>query len=541
VGCDGSSKNDKSDAHQPRGHSGAPGTSSGNGTSVAPGSSPSNAAPKLELFASNKRFDVLIRGGQVIDGTGRPPFEADVLLDGDRIVHVGPVDTAVTARRTIDAKGMVVTPGFIDTHAHGDPAGQNNNSLAQGVTTLCFGLDGRSPSNDRIEYWVKKYRRKRLRTNAVALVGHGTVRGLAKVGIAKDLSDRQRSKMAKVVRKEMAAGAFGLSLGLEYQPGSFASTQELVEIAKPVAEYDGIVMSHMRSEDDDKIEQALDELIAQGKGSGARVHVSHIKVVYGRGAERAEQILAKLDQARKQGVKITANIYPYMASYTTIGIVFPDFAKPPNRYKKVVKKRREELAEYLRKRITLRGGPEKTLFGTKPHRGKTLAQVAAKRNKPFEEVLIDIGPRGGSAAYFVMDEPLQARLLTDPHVMICSDGSPWSRHPRGYGSFAKVLRKYVGEQKLLSLPEAVRKMTSLPAETIGLSRQKRGLLKAGWAADVLVFDPAKVRDRATYEKPTKYAEGMAWVFVNGRAVRKDGEFTKAKPGKVLRPARKDTR
>jgi len=440
----------------------------------------------------------------------------------------------VTVDDRIEAVGQVVAPGFIDIHSHGDPVAGNRNSLAMGVTVLCVGQDGRSPSGDRLRYWIPRIARKRLALNVVPMVGHGTVRGVAKVGLTSDPTDQQLARMARVVEQDLAAGAWGLTTALEYRPGIFANRAELVAIAKPVAAIDGVVMSHLRSEDDDKIDEAIDELVAQGAGSGARVHVAHLKVVYGKGAGRAGQLLAKLQAARDQGTAITADIYPYLASYTGISIVFPDFALPPHSYRKAKAKRRDELAEFLRKRVTKRGGPEATLFGTPPYRGKTLADVAKDRGKPFVDVLIDdIGPGGVSAAYFVMDDALQSRLLVDPHVAIGTDGSSGSRHPRGYGTFAKVIREHVVERRALTIEAAVRKMTSLPAGIIGIDRHKRGLLRAGWVADVVVFDPAAVVDRATYEAPNRLSKGMSWVLVNGKAVVSEGRFTKARPGRLL--------
>ncbi len=485
-------------------------------------------------LSSDEVFDLLIQGGVVFDGSGARPLRADVVIDGDRIVHIGSVSDTLKADRVIDARGKVVTPGFIDTHAHGDPEGDNKNFLAMGVTTLVVGQDGKSPSEDRIGPWRHRIGKKRLAVNVAPLVGHATVRSLAKVGAATDPSEAQIERMAKLVAKEMDAGAWGLSTGLEYSPGNLATAAELAAIAKPVAERDGLVMSHLRSEDEDKIDDAVDELVAQGKTSGARVHVAHIKLVYGKGTARAEQLLDKLAAARKDGVEVTADIYPYEASYTTISILFPDFAKPPASYKRVRRERREELAAYIRDKVIRRGGPEGTLFGTNPYRGKTLAAVAAAAGKPFEDVIIDdIGLGGASAAYFVMDEAVVSRLLRDPHVMIGTDGSAYSRHPRGYGTFAKVIARYVVERDALSLAEAVRKMTGLPAKTLRFDKLERGLLKKGWAADVLVFDPTAVRDRSDYENPSRYAEGMAWVIVNGRVVVEDGKIGKQRAGRLL--------
>ncbi len=483
---------------------------------------------------------ICIRGGQVIDGTGGPRRAADVLIEGDRIVAIGEIDAERAAgARVIDARGMVVTPGFIDAHSHGDPlkTPELENFLAMGVTTICIGQDGESP--EKLAEWMRAVEQAHPGTNIATFVGHGTIRNLAGVGLKRDPSKQQISRMRELVREAMGLGCLGLTSGLEYQPGSFADLNELIALARPVAQAGGLVMSHMRSEDDDVIEEALAELLTQCREAGCPAHVSHIKVTYGHGAQRAEKVLAQMEAARAGGNRVTADIYPYLASYTGIGIVFPDWAKPPHDYAEVVRTRRADLAEYLRKRVTLRNGPEATLFGTAPWTGKTLAEVAAELNKPFEDVLIDdMGPDGAQAAYFVMDADLQERLLTDPHVMISSDGSSTSRHPRGHGAFARVIRKYVVERKLLSLEEAVRKMTDLPAQTTGLAWGKRGRLAPGYAADVLVFDPEAVADNATYADPHVLAGGFAWVIVNGQVAREQDRALGSRAGRMLR--RQDT-
>ena len=482
------------------------------------------------------RYDLLVRNGMVIDGTGAEARAADVLITDGQIVRIGDFDAPPgSIRHTLDATGMVVTPGFIDPHMHGDPLETPafENFLAMGVTTICLGQDGESPPE--LAKWMRTVGQSPLGPNIAMFVGHGTVRNVAGVGLQRDPSPAQVAAMQKLVGEGMALGCLGMTTGLEYQPGSFANVDELVALAKPVAAAGGLVMSHLRSEDDDQIATALDELLAQGRGASCAVQVSHIKVTYGHGAERAERVLARLQAARDAGQRVTADIYPYLASYTGIGIVFPDWAKPPYDYAEVVRTRRTELAEYLRRRVTLRNGPEATLFGTAPWAGKTLAQVAAEIGKPFEEVLIDdVGVNGAQAAYFVMDDALQERLLVDPHVMICSDGSVTSHHPRGHGAFARVIRKYVVERKSLRLEAAVRKMTGFTAEATGLARLKRGRLAEGWAADVLVFDPQRVRDNATYEQPHRLASGFDYVIVNGEIVRERDQPTERRAGRLLR-------
>ncbi len=485
-----------------------------------------SAAP----YESEEELDVWLEGGTVVDGSGSASAVGDVLIDDGRIVHVGRVARA-TAKKRIDARGHVVTPGFIDAHSHGDPLGPSENFLAMGVTTLCVGQDGESPSGDRIRTFASRLRKKKLAVNVAPFVGHATLRALAKIGGDPQPSEQQLARMKKLLASELEDGAFGLSTGLEYHPGSVAPPGELVALAEPLAKADALVMSHLRSEDADAIDAALDELLLQAN-AGARVHVAHAKIVYGKGEAAATALLRKLDAARARGVSITLDAYPYDASYTTIGIVFPEYAKGKNPWPKVKRQRRDELAAFLRERVGKRGGPSATLFGTGPWRGDTLADVATRAKKPFEDVLIDdVGPNGASAAFFVMDPVVQTRLLLDPFVMVGTDGGSQSRHPRGHGTFAKVLRELVHEKQLLSLPEAVRKMSHLPAETLRLAA--RGKLEAGAAADVLVFDPANVRDRATYAEPSLRAQGMRWVFVNGRAAIADGALTKARGGRLL--------
>lgn len=475
-------------------------------------------------------FDWLLSGGTVVDGTGAPARAADVLLRGGRIVHVGPVDAdTLDVRNRFDATGLVIAPGFIDAHAHGDPASDARfpNALAQGVTTLVLGQDGGGPAGAGVGEALAAAERAAPWVNVVYLVGHNTVRRESGVGYGEaDAAGLER--MAALVAEGLDAGAFGLSTGLEYDPGVQSDLDELAAITAPVAARGGVVMSHMRSEDEDRVEASIAELIEQGRRSGARVHASHLKVVLGRDPARADRVLQAMARARDEGIAVTGDVYPYTASYTGLAILFPEWARPPHDYATVVRERRAELAAHLRSRVESRHGPEATLIGTGEWRGRTLAEAAEALGRPYEDILIDLGPGGASAAYFVMDEAVMARFLQDPWVVVSSDGSPTMLHPRGYGAFARVLRRHVEEEGLLTLEEAVRAMSGLTATIVGLDDPERvdtprGQIRAGWAADLVVFRPSEVRDRATYEDPHQLATGMRGVWVAGHLAWRDDE------------------
>ncbi|MEQ8820120.1 MAG: amidohydrolase family protein [Sumerlaeia bacterium] len=481
--------------------------------------------------------DVVIRTDRLIDGTGAPGRAAMVVVRGDRIVAVEPGDENVPSTATvIDAWGRVVAPGFIDTHAHGDPVEtpEMENFLAMGVTTICLGQDGGSVRVAEMADWFDAVAAAGPGPNVATYVGHGTVREEAGVGLSTTPTAGDIARMVGLVERALDAGAWGLTTGLEYQPGTFAAEDELAAVARPVGERGLVVMSHLRTEDDDQLAGAIRELIAQCRAAGARAHVSHIKSVYGKGAERAEEILAVIEEGRASGVPVTADIYPYTASYTGLGILFPDFALPPNDYRRVMEEQRAELLDYLDRRIRKRNGPEATLFATGPDAGKTLAQVAEEQGLSPAEVLMKKSPGGGSAAYFIMDEALQERLLVAEGVNVCSDGSPSMRHPRGHGTFARVIRHFVREQGALTLEEAIHKMSGLAAETTGLAGAGRGTLAAGNFADILIFDPEAVNDPANFSDPYQLAEGFDWIMVNGQVVREGAKFSGERAGRVLR-------
>lgn len=478
--------------------------------------------------------DLLIKGATIIDGSGDEPYTANVGVRGDSIAFIDQ-DTSNTyrAERLIDARGLTLTPGFIDTHAHGNPLETPDfeNFLAMGVTTICLGQDGSSPGVKDLSSWMEEVDEREPGVNIAMFVGHGTLRMLSGTKYDSIPSGEQMEAMETLLAGAMEAGCFGMSTGLEYNPGYFADSMELNRLARVVGGHQGLIMSHIRNEDDDFVEASIDELLHQGRY--CPVHVSHMKVVYGEGEQRAAEILDKLDSARKAGITVTADVYPYTASYTGISILFPEWAKPPHDYEKVVAARGPELLRYLKNKVMQRNGPEATLIGSGPYKGKTLLQVASEKKRPFEQILMEeIGTSGTSAAYFVMDEALQGAFIRDPHVMICSDGSPTGNHPRGHGTFAKIIQESVSGSIELPLEEAVRKMTGLSAATLGIA--DRGLVRPGCKADLLLFDPAGVKATATYEEPLQLAEGFRYVIVNGRIARENKSFTGKRFGKVLK-------
>lgn len=493
------------------------------------------AGPFLPEYAS---IDLVIENGRVLDGLGNDAIDADVVVVGDQIVFVGDValtdaDRSNRVKRIIDAGGRVVAPGFIDLHSHGNPleTPEMENFLAMGVTTITLGQDGSSPDVQPLSGWMADVEAGGIGTNLVMFVGHGTLRNQVGIGRSTEPEPEDLQRMLDLL-DETLDYTFGMSSGLEYNPGLNADTSELRALARVVGANDRMIMSHMRNEDDHALEDSIAELLEQG--DDARVHISHLKSVYGSGAERAREILGILDDARAKGIDITAEIYPYSASYTGIGIVFPVWAKTQEQFDVAKIERRDELAEYLRNRVNQRNGPEATLLGTAPWTGKTLADVAHELEMPFEDVLIDvIGPRGASGAYFVMNDELQARLLQDPNVGVCSDGSPTGFHPRGHGTFAKIIETYVNERGVLTLPEAIAKMTSFAAGVLRI--EDRGVIEANRKADIIIFDPLNIRETASYPDPLRLADGFDIVIVNGEVARENGTLTTAFHGRVLSP------
>ena len=462
-------------------------------------------------------YDLYIHGGTIVDGTGAKPFAGDVLVKGDKIAYVGPTDRRkIKALKSIDAQGKIVTPGFIDAHTHGDPLRADNDYmksfLRQGVTTVILGQDGDSPGLPMsFTKWAQAVDAHGTGPNVAALVGHGSLRNLSGAGERDKVTPAQQAKMEILLAQAFDQGVYGMSTGLEYLPGRYADADELAGLAKIVGKHDGLISSHIRNEDDDKVEASVAELIAQGQY--AKVNLTHAKVVYGKTKAQGEAVMQQIHEARAKGMTVTADVYPYLASYGSMIYLYPEWAKRKNEFDRAVKTRRPELDTFLRAKIKRRNGPGAMMIARGKYAGKTLLEVSKLLGKSPEDVIIDFGHRGPSAAHFIMTKATQDVFITTPDVSLCTDGSPTMLHPRAYGSFAKILEEYVVRDHVLSVEMAVHKMSGLTAKTFGL--KSRGLLKAGKAADILVIDLAHVKAGTKWTDIKAKPSGFDAVIVNG--------------------------
>jgi N-acyl-D-amino-acid deacylase len=500
-----------------------------------------------------KSVDVLLRGGLVVDGSGATPRVGDVGIQGERIVFVGDAAKArVTAARTIDVKGLVVAPGFIDPHTHvggdlSDPARNANLCyLMQGVTTVVVGNDGAGPI--KIAETLERWGKQGIGTNAALYVGHGTVRGEILGPGDVQPTPEQMEQMKALVRQAMQEGALGFSTGLFYVPGSFAKTEEVIELSRVAGEMGGLYDSHMRDEDSYSIGVlgSIQETIRIGREAHIPVHIAHIKAlgpaVWGKSVEAIEMIR----KARAEGVDVTADQYPYVASGSGLmPSLLPAWAQAGRRAEVLARltdpANRARLLEEMAENLKRRGGADSLLFTSRRATelvGRRLAEVAKERKQhPVEAALAIITEytqkeMGGALAVasFNMSEQDIERFMQQDWVMTGSDGS--RGHPRLFGTFPKKLREYVYTKKLITLPFAVHQSSVRTAETLHL--RDRGLLKPGYFADVIAFDPATIADRSTYEDPEVLAVGMKYVVVNGKLGVENGEYTKALAGKPLR-------
>ena len=504
--------------------------------------------------AQSTPYDLLLRNGLIVDGSGNPWYRADIAIRGDTIALISPSITS-PASRVIDVGGQVIAPGFIDIHTHARrgifEVPTADNYVRQGVTTLIEGPDGGSPVP--LAPFLARLEALPKSVNVGSFIGQGSVRSAVIGDVNRKPAAAELDKMKALVEQGMKDGAFGLSSGLFYVPGSFTPTDEVIELAKVAARFGGVYISHMRDEASGVVD-SVRETIAIGERGGLPTQVTHHKIIGPANWGRSVDTLRLIDEARARGVDATLDQYPYTASSTSIqAALLPAWAQEGG-HREVLKRLEDPVTRARIKIETVRiisnerggGDPKNVVIAAcdwdPSLAGKSLADVTRLRGMaPTIENAAEAGlwiiEKGGCQGIFhaINEEDLE-RILRHPATMIGSDGEipifgRANPHPRSYGTFARVLAVYVRERKAITLADAVRKMTSFPAQRLGLA--DRGLLKAGMKADVVVFDPAKVRDVATFEKPHAYAEGFSYVIVNGQIVFENGAMTSARPGRVL--------
>lgn len=541
-------------------------------------------AAATDVAAAAERYDLVIRGGTVYDGTGAAGVRADIGLRKDRIARIGDLSGA-KAESTIDARDMAVAPGFINmlsqatlTFLHD---GRSEGDIRQGVTLEMLG-EGMSmgPLNDALKQeasgWLKEYgltvdwttleqymqriERQGVSPNIASFVGATTLR-LHEIGFEnRAATPAELERMQALVRQAMEGGAFGVTSAVQYAPAVYANTDELVALARAAAPYGGIYISHMRDEDDYLLD-SIGELIEVARRAGVPAEIYHFKAFGKPNWQRLGPAIGKIEAARAAGLKITADMYPYTAAFTGLDITMPPWVqeggndawiarlKDPATRARVIREMRDPPQGWS-SALRNAGSPDKLLIlGTRNPQlrryvGKTVGDVAREREISAEDAIVDLVIEDGSrlqVAYFAMSEDNVRRQIALPWVSFGSDGDSISAegkalesstHPRDYGTFARVLGKYVREEKVITLPEAVRKLSGLPAANLGL--RDRGTLREGNYADIVVFDPATIADQATFENPHQYARGVRDVLVNGTPVLRGGAHTGAMPGRYIR-------
>lgn len=498
--------------------------------------------------------DLIIRGGRVIDGTGNPAYFADVAVRNGRITAIG--RGLQGTGQALDAKGLVVAPGFIDVHTHAENIAEiprAENFVRMGVTSIVTGNCGGSALN--VERFFRAAEAAKVSVNVATLFGHNTARRSAMGGtFRRDPTGAELARMTELVEQAMKDGAVGLSTGLIYTPGTYSKTEEIIPLARVAAKYDGIYASHMRSESTG-IFDALQELFRIAREAGIRADISHLKLAGNASWGKSGAVLAAIEGARAEGLDITHDQYAYTASSTGISTLIPSEYREGGgnefRERLADPARKAEIVAAMKESLQRSGRSDYAYAAIASYRadrslnGKRIPEAARiKRGSDSLEdqieLVLEIQQNGGASGVFhgMSEEDLQA-FMRHPNTMVASDGGPRVKndtvpHPRSYGNNARVLARYVRELKLLRLEDAIRKMTSLPASTFRL--KDRGLIREGGWADLVVFDPEKVRDVATFEDPHHHAEGMVHVLVNGVPVLRGGEQTGVGPGMALRHA-----
>jgi N-acyl-D-amino-acid deacylase len=510
-------------------------------------------AASTALCAQNTHFDILITGAKVIDGTGTPWFYADVGIRGGQIAAVGLIPQADAAVH-INGRGLVVAPGFIDVHSHGrrgiaaTPTAENY--LREGVTTIVEGPDGSSPLP--ISEFLDGIRKTPISINFATCVGQGSIRAQVMGLVNRPATGPEIDKMKDIAAQAMRDGAFCLSTGLFYVPGNFSSTEEVIEVAKVVGRMGGYHISHMRDEAAHVLD-SVRETIRIGEEGGLPTQITHHKIIGQANWGQSAETLKLVEAARARGVDVTIDQYPYTASSTGVAALFPQWALEGGQ--KAVTERLGAPEQHARIKAAVveklkfdrgAGDPKNVVIVScafdRSLAGKNLADITrARGHEPnmenAAETAMDLVAKGGcSAVYHAIAEQDVERIMRSPYSMVASDGDiplfgQQAPHPRSYGTFARVLGVYVREKQTISLEDAVRKMSGYPAARMKL--WDRGLLRPEMKADVIVFDPEKVSDRATYEQPHQYSVGVTEVIVNGRLALHEGRVTGERPGKVL--------
>jgi N-acyl-D-aspartate/D-glutamate deacylase len=500
------------------------------------------------------RYDVLIKNGRVLDGSGNPWLAADIGIRGGRVVDMGRLGNAAAAR-VIDANGLIVSPGFIDVHSHASEglAGglkEARQLIAQGITTVGLNPDGGGTVDLRTQR--AGFEQRGIGVNVALYVPHGSIRREV-IGMAdRAPTAAELDRMVAMARSGMEAGGIGLSSGLYYAPGSYANTEEVIALAKVVGEMGGVYESHIRDEADYSIGvvAAVQEVIRIAEEGHLPGIVAHMKALGPASWGLSMALVERIQQARDRGVEVYADQYPYDASGTGIvGALIPRWAEVGGRaemIKRIQGAEHERLAADIRRNFERRGGPATLVvsrYAPNPaFEGQSLADIAKTMGKPADETAMDMLVKGdASLVSFNMTDRDIDLIMRQPFTMTCTDGDlvafgVGKPHPRGNGAFARKIRVYVNERHTIDLPFAVRSMTSLPAAVFGL--KDRGVLRPGAWADILVYDPAKVRDAATYLEPHQLAEGMEYVLVNGAIEKDAGAFTGALGGRVVTPDRR---